>query len=32
MIGAQAYYEQLVYPPAGLDLNASASKGIDTAF
>ena len=22
----------LVYPPAGLDLNASASKGIDTVF
>lgn len=32
MIGAQAYYEQLVYPSAGWDLNAVASKPIDTSF
>ncbi|MEM1485217.1 tRNA (adenosine(37)-N6)-threonylcarbamoyltransferase complex transferase subunit TsaD [Oscillospiraceae bacterium PP1C4] len=32
MIGSQAYYEQLAFPPAGLDLNATASKGIDTQF
>ncbi len=32
MIGAQAYYEQLVYPSAGWDLNAAASKPIDTSF
>ena len=31
MIGAQAYYEQQAYPPAGWDLNAVASKAIDTA-
>lgn len=32
MIGAQAFYEQKVYPPAKLDLNATASKGIEDAF
>lgn len=32
MIGAQAYYEQLAYPPAGLSLNATASKSIDETF
>ncbi len=32
MIGAQAYYEQLAFSPAGLALNAAATKNIDTAF
>ena len=32
MIGSQAYYEQLKFPPAGLDLNAAASKDIETQF
>lgn len=32
MIGAQAYYEQLCSPPAGLDLNACASWNIDLPF
>ena len=32
MIGSQAYYEQLVCPPAGLDLNASPSRSIEEAF
>lgn len=32
MIGSQAYYEQMKFPPAGLDLNATASKDIDTQF
>ena len=32
MIGAQAYYEQLVFPGAGWDLNAAASMSIEAAF
>lgn len=32
MIGSQAYYEQMKFPPAGLDLNAAASKDVDTQF
>lgn len=32
MIGSQAYYEQMKFPPAELDLNATASKDIDTQF
>lgn len=32
MIGAQAYYEALTVPPAGLHLNAAASMDIAAAF
>ena len=32
MIGAQAYYEQLAFSPAGLGLNAAASMDIADAF
>lgn len=32
MIGSQAYYEQLAFAPAGLELNAAPSMAIDLQF
>lgn len=32
MIGSQAFYEQMKFEPAGLNLNATASKDVDTQF